>query len=239
MNGQNALTFERKPTAQQPLLGHTLLLVEDSRYTCDALRLLSISSGARLRRADTLESARRHLTLYQPSIVIIDYGLPDGSGVELVSQLSRASTPISVILGISGDLAAEAEMRAAGAHGFMAKPIESLAHFQEVILHCLPDTPLHAVAQSRGDHVTAIAPDYLALQDDLTRAVVLLSKNSDTATLRYVAPFVAGLACSAHDTLLEEAARALSADTDSSTTQVKLSKLHNLMCERLDIRQVV
>lgn len=237
MNGQDALTFERKPTAQQPLLGQTLLLVEDSRYTCDALRLLSISSGARLRRADSLASARRHLTLYQPTVVIIDFGLPDGSGVELVGQLSRASAPIDVILGISGDLAAEPKMRAAGAHGFMGKPIESLAVFQETILQCLPDRPLHSVAHSRAD--PTISPDQLALQDDLARAVVLLSKDSDPATLRYVAPFIAGLACSAHDRLLEEAARALSADTDSVNTRVKVSKLHNLMCDRLDIRQVV
>ena len=54
-------TFRPCAEADLPLQGITVLAVEDSRFACDALRLLCQRSGARLRRAETLEAARAHL----------------------------------------------------------------------------------------------------------------------------------------------------------------------------------
>ena len=73
------------PTAKRPLLGVMVLVVEDSRYACEALRLLCQKSGARIRRAESLASATRHLRAYRPRVAIVDLGLPDGSGLSLIS----------------------------------------------------------------------------------------------------------------------------------------------------------
>ena len=88
------LAMNVKATAVRPLLGLTVLVVEDSRFASEALRLLCIRSGARIRRADSLSAAHRHLKVYRPAVVIVDLGLPDGSGIELIEEFpnrSRAS----------------------------------------------------------------------------------------------------------------------------------------------------
>ena len=103
MDDRDAFLTTRSPTANRPLLGLTVLVVEDSRFSCDAMRLLCLRSGARIRRADCLRSARRHLQVYRPTVVIIDLGLPDGNGVDLIQELSRAEPRVAVVLGTSGD----------------------------------------------------------------------------------------------------------------------------------------
>mgnify|MGYP001800969413 CR=1 FL=1 len=80
MDSLDGFMKSQAPTPLRPLLGQTLLAVEDSRLACEALRLVCIRSGARIRRADSLGSARRHLQVYRPTVVLIDMGLPDGSG---------------------------------------------------------------------------------------------------------------------------------------------------------------
>lgn len=127
-------------TIKRPLLGLTILLVEDSRYCSEAVRLMCLRSGARLRRADSLRSAYRHLATYRPSVVLIDIGLPDGSGLEMVRDLAGRRPDAPVILATSGDDPAQTEpaSRAAGADGFIAKPLKSLSGFQRDILAFFP-----------------------------------------------------------------------------------------------------
>ena len=77
------------PPPQPYQRGGTLLLVEDSRLTADYVRLLFRGAGGRLRRADCLRSARRHMSLYTPDAAIVDLGLPDGSGLDLIAEMAR------------------------------------------------------------------------------------------------------------------------------------------------------
>ena len=197
----------RPPTAQRPLLGLTVLVVEDSRFACEALRLLCLRSGARIRRADCLRSAARHLQVYRPTVAIVDIGLPDGSGAELLRDLSVGLPRVPVLLGTSGDPDGADLVMRAGADGFLAKPIESLALFQEAILAHLPDS-----ARPSGPRVLPderIVPDPIALRDDLSLIADVLANRSDGGTLDYIAGFLTGIARSAHDMPLEAAAVAL------------------------------
>lgn len=60
----------------RPLGGLTVLAVEDSRFASEAVRLLCLRSGARIRRADCLRTAARHLQVYRPAAVIVDMACP-------------------------------------------------------------------------------------------------------------------------------------------------------------------
>ncbi len=70
--------------------------------------------------------------------MIVDLGLPDGSGADLIQELNAASPRVRVILGISGDEEMQSKAENAGADGFVEKPIVSLAAFQSVVLGHLP-----------------------------------------------------------------------------------------------------
>jgi CheY-like chemotaxis protein len=201
------LAAHLRPTAARPLLGLTILVVEDSRYSCDAMRLLCLRSGARIRRADCLKSARRHLQVYRPSVVIIDLGLPDGSGAELISELSVACPRVDVILGTSGDSFSEEIALAAGADGFLAKPVSSVAVFQNTILSALP--PERQPAGPRLVNDEPVLPDPLAYRDDMAHAADVLDDRDDERVISYLTQFLAGVARSAGDRTLQQAAEDL------------------------------
>lgn len=193
-----------RPTLNRPLLGQTILVVEDSRYTCDALRLMCLRSGARIRRADCLKSARRHLQIYRPSVLIVDIGLPDGSGADLIQEVVATAPGDLIVLGMSGDTLSRDLAMAAGAHGFLDKPIASLARFQTTILSLLP--PGQRPNGPFPVREEWIHPDPIAYRDDMAHIAEVLTDTPDEKTLSYVAQFLRGVADSASDTVLASAA---------------------------------
>ncbi len=219
------LVPQRAPSPERPLQGVTLLLVEDSRFACEAIRLMCLRSGARLRRADCLGSARRHLQCYRPTVVIADIGLPDGSGLDLIGTLARQCPRVPALIAMSGDAGAEAAALGAGADLFLAKPVENLAAFQQAVLSLLPDRP-----QSAAGDATPFSPDRAALRDDLAHAAALLAPQAE-GDLDYVAQFLKGLALSAHDADLRAAAEALLADHGQNAAP--LGRVNGLLRDRL------
>lgn len=226
------------PTAARPLLGMTVLVVDDSLFACDAIRLMCLHSGARIRRADCLRSAQRHLQVYRPSVAIIDLGLPDGSGLDLIHELSTAAPRVTSILGISGTDGGDAAAMAAGADGFLPKPLTNLNVFQHSILATLPEHRQLSGPRALSDQ--EVCPDPLAYRDDMVHASNLLGEYSEGPVLDYVAQFLSGVARSADDTQLERAATALQAQRRSGAAlTIHLARLANLVQERLASRMAI
>ncbi|SLN20927.1 KDP operon transcriptional regulatory protein KdpE [Aquimixticola soesokkakensis] len=226
----------RTARADRPLVGVTVLVVEDSRFACEAMRLLCLRSGARIRRADSLASARRHLNVYRPTVVMIDLGLPDGSGLELIEELNRATPRVDAILAISGDDGVEATSKAAGADAFLAKPISNLGVFQAAILGALPNIDVIL----RGVSDEEICPDEMALHDDLEHAADLLTLENGDDMLDYIAQFLAGVARSSGDGEMAQAAKILAASREQGTPWgPDLARVAGLVQTRLEHRRVV
>ncbi len=210
-----------------------MLLVEDSRFASEAVRLLALRSGARIRRADCIASAARHLGTSRAGIAIVDLGLPDGSGLELIARLARAPQRPTVLLATSGQPRDDVEQGAldAGAGAFLPKPIESLAAFQQLILRHMPSDMWPRGLRVVGTET--VEPDRLALSEDLAQAERLLG--DETVPPRFVANFLAGLARTGHDTDLLAATEGLAAVTMEDLRP----HLRRLIAERLDVRRVV
>lgn len=187
-----------------PLQGRTLLLVEDSRFASDAMRLMAQRSGARLRRAATIAAAKGHLRVYRPDLVLVDLGLPDGRGEDLIRDIAQSRH--SPVIAISGDAAGRAAALAAGAVAFVEKPFASLARFQTIILEALGLPEVDCTAHE------APAPDQMALIDDLRQAAIWLASDQVRAEPRFLVGFVAGIARQSGDARLLTAARAAALD---------------------------
>lgn len=232
------LMMRQPPTADRPLRGLTVLVVEDSRFASEAIRLLSLRSGARIRRADCLRAAHRHLRVYRPTIVIIDMGLPDGSGADLIAELSADPVRVPVLLAMSGDAGTRDQAMAAGADGFMEKPVESLAVFQQNILSVLP--PCEGPRGPRELPYDVVSPDTIALQDDLSHAAELMRATHDEQTQDYVAQFLSVLARSAQDRPLEKAADRLArARAEGRGAVSDWKRVEALVQDRLSERMVL
>lgn len=212
--------FAGLPFSGLPFHGVTVLLVEDSRFASDAMRLLCQKSGARLRRAETLWAARQHLRVYRPDVVIVDLGLPDGRGEDLIrdlaGQVSGQSWGRMLVLATSGEASGRETALAAGAQGFLEKPVPSLAVFQQALAPalggCAPRRARHAMPihiygfQGDGD---LPMPDPLALSDDLRRAadLVCAGPGADPQIRQYLSGFLSGVARHAQDPDLARAAQ--------------------------------
>jgi CheY-like chemotaxis protein len=199
-----------------PLQGLTLMIVDDSRFTCDALRLMLNRAGARLRRAESLEIARLHLNCYRPDLAIVDLGLPDGRGEDLIAELSADGFPV---LGISGDPDGRDAALDAGAAGFLEKPIGSVAGLVRLIRQLTTGVgPIE-----KGEEVPSPIGDPVALRDDLARAADLISAPGDPG---YARAFVQSLARASGDPALEAAVR-------TSTTAFDRARVAKMIDERL------
>lgn len=263
MDDTTGLLAPPSPTAARPLAGLTVLAVEDSRFAAEALRLLSLKSGARIRRADSLETAQRHLRVYRPAVLIVDLGLPDGDGADLIAEMAACPHRVPVLLGSSGDPDAAPRALSAGADGFLAKPVTSLGAFQTAILAHLP-----ADRQPPGPRslpTDPVRPDPVALRDDMSRILHHLprgpadtdgtdqdgtdmngadengadkngaDKNGvDPVDLDYVTQFLGGLARSASDAPLGAAVEALArCRSRGAAFGPQLAQLSRLVQDRL------
>ena len=163
----------------------TMLLVEDSRHTAEVFRLVCRRAAVRLRRADSLAVARAHLRVYRPDLVVVDLGLPDGCGLDLIRDLAGGQPRPARIIAISGDSARGAAALAAGAHLFLAKPLQ-LTGANRLGL------ALNVDAGSDDGRTRNAGADPLALADDLRHACALIDRAHDQGLSPRLAPDPAG-----------------------------------------------
>ncbi len=100
------------------------LVVEDHPHAQDWLAdaLARSFAGISVARASDCGAARRHLSAHRPDLVLIDLDLPDGSGVEIISEVSQSQPASMAIVAtiFDDDEHVFAALRA-GARGYLLK----------------------------------------------------------------------------------------------------------------------
>ena len=113
------------------------LIVDDERDIRELLVLTLGRMGLRVDTAANLAEARELLGRHSYDLCFTDMRLPDGSGIELVGEISRnhPQTPVAMITAFgSMDLAVEALK--AGAFDFVSKPVD-INVFRGLVRHAL------------------------------------------------------------------------------------------------------
>lgn len=102
-----------------------LLLVEDDDTLGFALRVALREAGYEVRWCRDLRSARAAWSEEAPRLVILDLGLPDGDGLDLLREQDLDQTGVAVlILTARGTVEARVEGLNAGADDYLTKPFE-------------------------------------------------------------------------------------------------------------------
>ena len=101
-----------------------LLLVDDDPEALDWLSELAKAEGFSVSQADSLRGARIHLSRLQPDLLLTDLQLPDGKGMDLVTDLeTRDSTEVVLITGHASVESAVEALRL-GATDYLVKPVD-------------------------------------------------------------------------------------------------------------------
>lgn len=108
------------------------MLVEDSSLVVEALRLLLEEHGYEVTAADSIESARTAVAHGRPDFALLDLTLPDGDGLELASEWSRAQSMVVLALTGHADEATRARCLKAGCRAVLIKPVLSAELLREL-----------------------------------------------------------------------------------------------------------
>lgn len=103
-----------------------LLVVEDNVVLQLSLTAMLRREGFSLLVARSVAEARVQLLRERPSVILLDEGLPDGSGLELLEEL-RASpdSPLAIVATAGGALHTAAEALRHGAFDLLTKPLNN------------------------------------------------------------------------------------------------------------------
>ncbi len=112
-------------SAEVPVLQKQILLIEDENVFAKAVKKHLQRSGFNVEWAGDLETARKLYKEFQPDMVLLDMRLPDGSGLDLLSEIKTSSANAAVlVMSAYGELEDAVSAMKLGASDYLKKPID-------------------------------------------------------------------------------------------------------------------
>ena len=157
-------------------MNKSALIIDDERQIRRLLRITLESQGYLVHEAETGEAGLAEVAFHRPDIVILDLGLPDLDGVQVLRRLREWSETPVVVLSVRDEEEQKVRALDAGADDYITKPfstIELLARLR--------------VAQRRSrpsQECSAFAAGKLAI-DLVSRVVTLEGKRIQLSATEY------------------------------------------------------
>jgi two-component system, OmpR family, KDP operon response regulator KdpE len=130
---------EREPAPARPTAtGPVVLVIEDEPPIRRFLRPSLASQGYRVVEAETGEDGLVQAATRQPDLVVLDLGLPDLDGIEVIRRLREWATVPIIVLSARGGESDKVAALDAGADDYVAKPFavgELLARARVALRH--------------------------------------------------------------------------------------------------------
>lgn len=149
----------------------TVLIVEDERYILKVLETILTSDGYRVIMAQSAAGARPSIFSHMPDLILLDLGLPDADGVQLLQE-TRKWTKIPVIVvsarNMERDKVASLDN---GADDYITKPFsapELLARIRAVLRRREP-TPGNEDRYCVGDFQIDFAKRLVTVDGEIIR----------------------------------------------------------------------
>ncbi len=133
--------------------GAVTLIVDDEAQIRRFLRVSLEANGYTVREVVTGKDALSEAAILRPDLIILDLGLPDMDGLEVLRRLREwSSTPI-IVLSVKGQDRDKIAALDAGADDYVTKPFsvqELLARLRVALRHAHPETDEAPIFQT-GD----------------------------------------------------------------------------------------
>jgi len=100
-----------------------ILLIEDNRRLLEDMQQFLTGENYLVEAATSVEKSREKIHLYSYDLVILDLGLPDGDGTELIPEIRSRTTQTGILILTANDaLEKKVEGLDLGADDYMTKP---------------------------------------------------------------------------------------------------------------------
>jgi len=108
-----------------PAAGSQILIVEDEAHIRRFVRLTLEAEGHTVHEADGYQRGLIEAGTRRPDLVVLDLGLPDGDGVDLIRELRQWSPMPVIVLSARSTEASKIAALDAGADDYLVKPFGS------------------------------------------------------------------------------------------------------------------
>lgn len=167
--------------------GPQLLLIEDEVQMRRFLRAALVGNGYRLLEAERGEEGLTLAASYNPELILLDLGLPDLDGLEVIRRLRDFTRVPVIVLSARGREAEKVRILDAGADDYVTKPFgmnELLARLRVALRHAelrKPDEPEFVSGRLRIDFArreVRVAGELVRLTPLAFRLLSLLARNA-------------------------------------------------------------